>query len=324
MDDMPRPCPLALINYLGYVARLAAKRGGSACKREALGQAWSVEAGLLLLRRCRSRPDSTELPDDDLDERTLKWKILKKRGRSPSQALPDSSEDHVSTRRAVTKIAGIRLCGRSGEDGDTQGAAPARRQRLPRQLPGSLRDLAALLLGGAVAARPGALGEPSWRPGVYVFAAMTEYHVYGAVEAAAGVFRLGLERYGDREPSMLAAYAVRDRLANREESRALRESLAFLWQKWARLGGKKLAQALELPESCDVDARLENYFGDSEAEYRNLQRDLEVDEENILQTPISLGLKMLAFKPALDVVSSRKRQVEGLPPDQKGQDWGHR
>eukprot|EP00913_Durusdinium_trenchii_P025136 g23595.t1 len=90
---------------------------------------------------------------------------------------------------------------------------------------------------------------------------MTEYHVYGAVEAAAGVFRLGLERYGDREPSLLAAYvnfligcndlrsaraeltqgvldklqqAVRDKLANREESRAMRESLAFLWQKWAR------------------------------------------------------------------------------------------
>ena len=30
--------------------------------------------------------------------------------------------------------------------------------------------------------------------------------------------------------------------------------------------------------------------------------------------------KMLVFKPALDVVSSRKRQVEGLPPDQKGQE----
>jgi len=243
----------------------------------------------------------------------------------------------------------------------------------------------------------------SWE--VYVFAAMTEYHVYGAVEAAAGVYRLGLERYGDREPSMLAAYvnfligcndlrsaraeltqgvleklqqAVRDKLANREESRAMRESLAFLWQKWARL---------------------ENYFGDAEAvrratsfrdsEYRNLQRDLEVDEENILQTPISLGLstsiqeveegfrflhlvprsrsevvpaaivqledqvvadaeteqqrlgaaaggaaalgllsqvarpdtsKMLAFKPALDVVTSRKRQTEGLPAEQKGQE----
>ncbi|CAJ1341867.1 unnamed protein product, partial [Effrenium voratum] len=228
---------------------------------------------------------------------------------------------------------------------------------------------------------------------VYVFAAMTEYHVYGAVEAAAGVFRLGMERYGDREPALLAAYvnfligcndlrsaraelsqgvlerlqqAVRDRLANRDESRPLRESLSFLWQKWARL---------------------ENYFGDAEAvrratsfrdsEYRSLQRDLEVDEENILQTPISLGLstsiqeaeesfrflhlvprstrppepvqadvkaqdqevadaegdfrrlggaqkavghaaniarpdtaKMLAFKPALDVVSARQRDVE--------------
>ena len=28
----------------------------------------------------------------------------------------------------------------------------------------------------------------------------------GPCQAAAGVFRLGLERYGDREPSMLAAY----------------------------------------------------------------------------------------------------------------------
>ncbi|CAE7313686.1 CSTF77 [Symbiodinium sp. KB8] len=144
----------------------------------------------------------------------------------------------------------------------------------------------------------------SWE--VYVFAAMTEYHVYGSIEAAAAVFRLGLDRYGDREPALLAAYvnfllgcndlrsaraelsqgvlerlqqAVRDRLANREESLGLRESLAFLWQKWARL---------------------ECYFGDAEAvrratsfrdsEYRNLQRDLEVDAENILQTPISLGL----------------------------------
>eukprot|EP00439_Symbiodinium_sp_Y106_P068241 s2571_g11.t1 len=138
----------------------------------------------------------------------------------------------------------------------------------------------------------------SWE--VYVFAATTEYH------AAAAVFRLGLDRYGDREPALLAAYvnflqgcndlrsaraelsqgvlerlqqAVRDRLANREESLGLRESLAFLWQKWARL---------------------ECYFGDAEAvrratsfrdsEYRNLQRDLEVDAANILQTPISLGL----------------------------------
>ena len=109
----------------------------------------------------------------------------------------------------------------------------------------------------------------SWE--VYVFAAMTEYHVYGALEAAAGVFRLGLERYGDREPALLAAYvnflvgcndlrsaraelsqgvlerlqqAVRDKLANRDESRSVRESLSFLWQKWARL---------------------ENYLGDAEA-----------------------------------------------------------
>mmetsp|Transcript_36083 Transcript_36083/g.83097 ORF Transcript_36083/g.83097 Transcript_36083/m.83097 type:complete len:837 (+) Transcript_36083:38-2548(+) len=238
----------------------------------------------------------------------------------------------------------------------------------------------------------------SWE--VYVFAAMSEYHVYGSIEAAAAAFRLGLERYGDREPALLAAYvnflmgcndlrsaraelsqgvlerlqqAVRDRLANREESMGLRESLAFLWQKWARL-------------ECyfgDAEAvRRATYFRDSE--YRNLQRDLEVDEENILQTPIALGLsttiqeaeegfrflhlvprstrpqdpvvsevpsvqledqavadaegdhrrlgnatpaiglsshiarpdtsKMLTFRPALDVVSARKRQLDGPEP----------
>eukprot|EP00933_Yihiella_yeosuensis_P050692 TRINITY_DN48484_c0_g1_i1.p1 TRINITY_DN48484_c0_g1~~TRINITY_DN48484_c0_g1_i1.p1 ORF type:complete len:846 (+),score=196.37 TRINITY_DN48484_c0_g1_i1:101-2638(+) len=140
---------------------------------------------------------------------------------------------------------------------------------------------------------------------VYAFAALTEYHVYGSAEAAARVFRLGMERYGDREPSLLAAYVnfligsndlrsaraelskgvlerlqagVRDRIANREDSRT-RESLKFLWQKWARL---------------------ERYFGDADAvrrassfrdeEYRNLQRDLEVDAEAVQQTPISLGL----------------------------------
>lgn len=35
---------------------------------------------------------------------------------------------------------------------------------------------------------------------------------------------------------------------------------------------------------------------------------------------ISTIRKMLAFKPALDVVTSRKRQTEGLPAEQKGQD----
>ena len=167
---------------------------------------------------------------------------------------------------------------------------------------------------------------------VYVFAAMTEYHVYGALDAAAGVFRLGLERYGDREPALLAAYvnflvgcndlrsaraelsqgvldrlqqAVRDKLANRDESRNVRESLSFLWQKWARpwqrstglcrpqarelLWGRRsvaqgdLLQGFGSVATSLVSAALE--------EYRNFQRDLEVDEENILQTPISLGLQ---------------------------------
>ena len=34
----------------------------------------------------------------------------------------------------------------------------------------------------------------------------------------------------------IGTQAVRDKLANREESRQMRESLAFLWQKWARRG----------------------------------------------------------------------------------------
>lgn len=143
----------------------------------------------------------------------------------------------------------------------------------------------------------------SWE--VYAFAAMTEYHVYGSKEAAIGIFRLGMERYGDREPAMLAAYVnflvacndlksaraelsggvlerlqagVRERLASREDPK-VKESLSFLWQKWARL---------------------ESYFGDADAvrraaafrdaEYRNLQRDFDVDEEAVLQTPIDFGL----------------------------------
>lgn len=140
---------------------------------------------------------------------------------------------------------------------------------------------------------------------VYVFAALTEFHVYGSSEAAAGVFRLGLERYGEHEPSLLAAYlnwligandmnstraelsrgvldrlraGVRDRMANRTDP-VVRDSLAFLWQKWARL---------------------ECYFGDAGAsrrvatfrdtEYQNLQRDQDVEEEAIAETPLSLGL----------------------------------
>lgn len=140
---------------------------------------------------------------------------------------------------------------------------------------------------------------------VYVFAALTEYHVFGQFEAAVKVFRLGLERYGDREPSLLAAYVnfltgandlksaraelsrgvldhlqvgVRNRLANRGDL-ALQESLAFLWQKWMRM---------------------ERYFGDAAAvrraiafrdeEYRNLQRDQDVEEDAVAETPVSLGL----------------------------------
>mmetsp|Transcript_51883 Transcript_51883/g.93427 ORF Transcript_51883/g.93427 Transcript_51883/m.93427 type:complete len:846 (+) Transcript_51883:38-2575(+) len=140
---------------------------------------------------------------------------------------------------------------------------------------------------------------------VYAFAALTEYHVYGSQEAAARVFQLGMARYGDREPSLLASYVnfligcndlrsarvelskgvlerlqagVRDKIGNREDLRN-KESLAFLWQKWARL---------------------ERYFGDADAvrratafrdeEFRSMQRDQEVDEEAILETPISLGL----------------------------------
>lgn len=57
------------------------------------------------------------------------------------------------------------------------------------------------------------------------------------------------------------------------------ESLSFLWQKWTRL---------------------ERYFGDAGAvrramsfrdeEYRNLQKDQEVEEDAIAETPVSLGL----------------------------------
>lgn len=140
---------------------------------------------------------------------------------------------------------------------------------------------------------------------VYSFAAETEYHVFGSLEAAAAVYRLGLERYGERESSLLAAYVnfligvndlkgaraelsravlnrlqvgLRDRLANREDP-SIRNSLAFFWQKWVRL---------------------ERYFGDSEAvrraanfrdeEFRSLQRDQEVEEEAVLEAPIPLGL----------------------------------
>lgn len=142
---------------------------------------------------------------------------------------------------------------------------------------------------------------------VYLFAALTEYHVFGSLDAATKTFQVGLERYGEREPALLAAYVnflvgandlrgarkelssgvlerlqagVRDRMSSRSDAR-VQESLSFLWQKWARL---------------------ERYFGDAEAvrrctafrdeEYRNLQRDQEVDEEAVSQSPASLGLAL--------------------------------
>jgi len=71
---------------------------------------------------------------------------------------------------------------------------------------------------------------------------------------------------------------VRDRLSNRVDP-TVQDSLSFLWQKWARL---------------------ERYYGDAAAvqraasfrdeEYRNLQRDQEVEEEAVAETPVSLGL----------------------------------
>jgi len=140
---------------------------------------------------------------------------------------------------------------------------------------------------------------------VYWFAALTEYHVFGSSEAAARVFRLGLERYGEREPSLLAAYVnfligtndmqsaraelsrsvvdrlqagVRDFVSNRDDP-MVTDCLSFFWQKWARL---------------------ESYFGDAAAvrratsfrdeEYRNLQRDQEIEDEAVVETPAALGL----------------------------------
>jgi len=142
---------------------------------------------------------------------------------------------------------------------------------------------------------------------VYTFAAQTEYHIFGSSDAACKVFRLGLERYGEREPSLLAAYvnflistndlrsaraelsrgvldrlqaAVRDKMSKRSDPR-LEESLAFLWQKWSRL---------------------ERYFGDAasvrrcaafrDEEFRSLQKDQEVEEDAIVETPAAFGLAM--------------------------------
>jgi len=147
--------------------------------------------------------------------------------------------------------------------------------------------------------------SPHCTPDVYTFAALTEYRVFGSTEAAARVFRLGLERYGDREPSLLAAYVnfltegndlqgaraelsrsvldrlqvgVREHLANRVDP-SVRDSLSFFWQKWTRL---------------------ERYFGDASAmqraysfrdeEYQNLQRDQEVEDDALQETPVVLGL----------------------------------
>jgi len=141
----------------------------------------------------------------------------------------------------------------------------------------------------------------------YQFVAETEYHVFGNTEAACKVFRLGLERYGDREPSLLVAYinflisindlrsaraelsqgvmsrlqvAVRDKLSKRSDPQ-LEDAMAFLWQKWTRL---------------------ERYFGDAasiqrcvlfrDEEFRRLQQDQGLDEDSIVETPAAFGLSM--------------------------------
>lgn len=138
---------------------------------------------------------------------------------------------------------------------------------------------------------------------VYVFAALSEYHVFGSVDAAAKVFQLGVDSFGDKEPSLLVAYTnfltgandlksaraevskgvlgklqrdVREREANHADP-AVRDSLAFLWQKWARL---------------------ERYFGDAgsvrqaicfqDEEYRHLQQDQNIEKEVVQEAPVAL------------------------------------
>jgi len=140
---------------------------------------------------------------------------------------------------------------------------------------------------------------------VYAFVANVEHHVFDSHAAATQTFKLGMERYGKTEPALLASFVnfllgvndfrsaraalssgvlerlesgVRDRLANRTDPVA-RDSLALLWQKWARL---------------------EVYFGDAGAlqrvvdfrdtEYQRLQVDQGVEEEAVTRTPASLGL----------------------------------
>lgn len=171
----------------------------------------------------------------------------------------------------------------------------------------------------------------SWE--VYAFAALTEYHVYGSVDAADRTFRLGLERFGAQEPSLLAAFVnflvgandlqgarallskgVLERMQAGVKDRSdpqVRNSLAFLWQKWARL---------------------ERYFGDPGAvrratafrdeEYRNMQREHEVEEDAVAETPVTLGLsttieeveESFRFQHLLPQTASAARAMELMAP----------
>eukprot|EP00746_Dinoflagellata_sp_MGD_P149607 gnl/MRDRNA2_/MRDRNA2_81611_c0_seq1.p1 gnl/MRDRNA2_/MRDRNA2_81611_c0~~gnl/MRDRNA2_/MRDRNA2_81611_c0_seq1.p1 ORF type:complete len:585 (+),score=131.70 gnl/MRDRNA2_/MRDRNA2_81611_c0_seq1:778-2532(+) len=142
---------------------------------------------------------------------------------------------------------------------------------------------------------------------VYIFVALTEFYVFRRTDLANRCFRMAIERFGDREPSLRVAYVnylmgrgdlynaraelargvtemlqvgVRDQMSNRNDE-GTKKSLSFLWQKWVRL---------------------ETHFGDSDAilkatsfrdqEYQSLQRDQEMEEEQICKTPDALGLTM--------------------------------
>lgn len=147
---------------------------------------------------------------------------------------------------------------------------------------------------------------------VYVFAALTEYHVFGEFNLAVKVFRYGLEKYGDREPSLLAAYVnfldgANDLNSARSElSRSIfslagghvslkagcdssrKESFFLLWQKWTRL---------------------ERYFGDA----RGLQRTMEVREESCRNSHHIPNLEGLPIMPvSLGFSTSLADLMEGF------------
>ena len=63
------------------------------------------------------------------------------------------------------------------------------------------------------------------------------------------------------------------------------EHLTQVWLLWSDLFHRGFSAVHQL-QSYEVKCK------PATEEYRNLQRDLEVDEENILQTPISLGLSL--------------------------------